>query len=275
MRFFIPLILLIHGCGISTKIRREARDLCLAKMSHPPAISIDTFVQALNPLSSRDREKVIIPLMLGGYIPSFNFKFRPVRFSYADSNGHQYKATVFVSPDYLCLGDDQHFMRMPLTPQAAQEIADSFHCILPTRKLVDEIYLHAAIKLPPHTLTEKRDSLVTFLQHDSIISSQLYRGHEHKLVAGIKKDVVQSNAVRASSKTNRVAIYGWHLPGGKPIQPLYTGHVDWYVDYSHGIRLVYEKMILNGKIVFVKDVLNNPALQKILCDEVVCGYMRY
>ena len=28
---------------------------------------------------------------------------------------------------------------------------------------------------------------------------------------------------------------------GKPIQPLYTGHVNWYVDYSHGVRLVCPK----------------------------------
>ncbi len=238
-------------------------------------MSIDSLVQALNPLSSRDREKTIVPLMLGGNIPSFNFKFRRVRFSYTDSNGQHYKATIMVSPDYLCLGDEQHYMRMPLTPQAAQEVADSFHCILPTRKMVDEIYHHAGIKPAPHPLTEKRDSLITFLQHDSIINSMLMKNRSYKLLAGIKKDVVQSNAVRSSAKANRVAIYGWHLPDRKPIQPLYIGHVDWYVDYSHGIRLVYEKMVLNGKIVFIKDVLNDPVLQKILCDEVVCGYMRY
>lgn len=34
-------------------------------------------------------------------------------------------------------------------------------------------------------------------------------------------------------KTNRVTIYGWHKLDGKPIQPLFTGHVDWYVDYFY------------------------------------------
>jgi len=44
-----------------------------------------------------------------------------------------------------------------------------------------------------------------------------------------------------------VAIYGWHKLDGKPIQPLYTGHVDWYVDYSHGIRLVSRTIYIDNK----------------------------
>jgi hypothetical protein len=55
-----------------------------------------------------------------------------------------------------------------------------------------------------------------------------------------------------------VAIYGWHKPDGKPIQPLYTGHVDWYVDYSHGIRLVSRTVTLDGKERDLFDVLADP-----------------
>ncbi|MFN3666931.1 MAG: hypothetical protein ACK4S0_12260, partial [Sediminibacterium sp.] len=63
-----------------------------------------------------------------------------------------------------------------------------------------------------------------------------------------------------------------HKPDGKPIQPLYTKHVNWYVDYSHGIRLVYQTIWVNGKAMNYKDVLSNPLLQKLLCDEDNCDY---
>jgi hypothetical protein len=48
-------------------------------------------------------------------------------------------------------------------------------------------------------------------------------------------------------KPGKVAIYGWHKPDGKPIQPLYAGHAAYYVDYSHGIRLVSRTVTLDGK----------------------------
>ena len=33
-------------------------------------------------------------------------------------------------------------------------------------------------------------------------------------------------ANRVFRTRGKVAIYGWHKPDGKPIQPLYTGHMD-------------------------------------------------
>ena len=39
---------------------------------------------------------------------------------------------------------------------------------------------------------------------------------------------------RLEGRANRVAIDGWHVRDGRPIQPLNVSHVMWYVDYSHG-----------------------------------------
>ncbi len=64
------------------------------------------------------------------------------------------------------------------------------------------------------------------------------------LIAGIKKDVVWANAQRR--KLDGVAIYGWHYKSGRPIQNVYAGHIDWYVDYSHGIRLMSKTARLDG-----------------------------
>ena len=64
-----------------------------------------------------------------------------------------------------------------------------------------------------------------------------------------------------------MAIYGWHYPEGKPIQPLYVGHVDWYVDYSHGIRLMSRQMLIDGQLRDVNDVLRDKLLSPLLSNE--------
>ena len=76
------------------------------------------------------------------------------------------------------------------------------------------------------------------------------------LVAGDKKDVVIANKVFATP--GKVAIYGWHKPDGKPSQPLYTGHADSWVDYSHGIRLVSRWLLVNGVATTIDEVLADP-----------------
>ncbi len=271
----ISIIFLLSSCSASGIITKEINGLIKSPPGLKKTIRIDSLVAKLNPLSSREREKIIVPLILVGNIPDFNLRLIKMPINYEDSNGKKYKAILFVSPDYLCIGDELHFMRVPLTPQAAQLVADSLHCVLPTKKIVDYIYKNAGIRIEPIPLTEKRDSIQTFLQHNNMIQNQLKFTYSNKIVVGLKKDVVQTPQIYSTAKTNRVAIYGWHQLNGKAIQPLYTGHVDWYVDYSHGIRLVYEKMIVNGKILFVKDVLNNPVLSAIICDEEQCRYTRY
>ena len=84
-----------------------------------------------------------------------------------------------------------------------------------------------------------------------------------------------SGKIIMDNKPGRVAIYGWHQLNGKLIQPLYTGHVNWWVDYSQGIRLVYRKIRVNGKWMDYMDILKDPVLQKLLCDEERCDFYRY
>jgi len=129
---------------------------------------------------------------------------------------------------------------------AAQKIADVYGCFLPTPLMVDAIYKASAVKLAPVPMYAYRDSTITMWQHHLIIEGQ--RKNKKGLISGIKKDVVLSNKVLEHAKPNRVAIYGWHLLDGKPIQPVYAGHVNWYVDYSHGIRLIARTVKVDGKL---------------------------
>ena len=84
-----------------------------------------------------------------------------------------------------------------------------------------------------------------------------------------------SGKISRDPKPDRVAIYGWHKLDGIPIQPLYTGHIYWWVDYSQGIRLVYRKIKVEKKWMDYTDVLNDPVLRKLLCDEEWCDFYRY
>ena len=88
---------------------------------------------------------------------------------------------------------------------------------------------------------------------------------KEELIAGIKKDVVICNTVK--TKPGYVCIYGWHYTSGSAIQPLYSGHVDWYVDYSHGIRLVNEYVRVDGIVMSAHDILKDPVLYKLLSNE--------
>lgn len=189
------------------------------------------------------------------------------------TTGKSIHASYFVSPDYLSVGDDYDWARINITPMAAQQIADSFHCFLPTRKMVDDIYKAAVVKLEPVPMYAFRDSTPTMYHHHLIIEGQ--RKGRSGLVAGIKKDVVISGKISRDAKPDRLAIYGWHKPDGKPIQPLYTGHVNRWVDYSQGIRLVYRRLKVAGKWMDYVDVLKHPVYKRLLCDEDDCGFYRY
>jgi hypothetical protein len=223
----------------------------------PTAPGGKSFAESIADLPPKARENAIVQEILRGNIPDFLRAFVTIRVE----NGAAYE----VMPDYLAIGSDADFVRMPMTPQSATIIAIAFGCTLPTRRMVDDIYAQAQVKLEPKPLTKDRELIETFVQHNDIIEQQRAGKPSGQLVAGHKKDVVITN--RLKEKPNKVAIYGWHKLDGKPIQPLYVGHADYYVDYSHGIRLVKETMTADGKPHEVADVLRDPELSKLLSDE--------
>lgn len=220
------------------------------------------------------RDSFVLKEVFAGNVPGFLKKMVPVKLSLKDSlTGKMIRAMIYVAPDYLSVGTQTDWARINITPLAAQRIADSLGCFLPTRKIVDEIYQAARVKLEPVPMYAFRDSTPTMWQHHLIIEGQ--RKGRDGLIAGIKKDVVISGQLSAMPKSDRVAIYGWHRLNGKPIQPLYTGHIYWWVDYSQGIRLIYRRMIINGKWMDYTEVLKHPLYRRLICDEAVCDFTRY
>jgi hypothetical protein len=139
--------------------------------------------------------------------------------------------------------------------------------------MVNDIWAAATTHLEPRPLTIERESPLTFLQHHRIIEEQLKGAERGTFVAGIKKDIVVTS--KLSEKPQRVAIFGWHYMNGQPIQPLYTGHVDWYVDYSHGIRPVRRSMRVDGITRTFEQILKDPQLRDLLSDEGEITAARY
>ena len=266
MRRLLGFILLVLiSCNGTKKINWPART---------SSLSGTAFYQQAFAMKWQARDSFVLKELLAGNVPGFLKKFIAVPVTMVDLlPGKKIKAVYFVSPDYLGVGTDNDWARINITPNTAQAIADKMDCFLPTRKMVDDIYKASKIKLEPVPMYAFRDSTPTMWHHHLIIEGQ--RNGKKGLIAGIKKDVVISGKISRDARPDRVAIYGWHQVNGKPIQPLYTGHINWWVDYSQGIRLVYRKIKVEGRWMDYIDILKDPHLRKLLCDEEFCDFYRY
>jgi hypothetical protein len=266
MKRFMVFLFMVYGCAAPNKVSWPEK----------PEIRITgtEFYRMAAGMNWEQRDSFAVQQLLAGNMPSFMKKFETIKVDIIDGEtGTRTQAEYYVTPDYLSIGTDDDWARIPLTPMAAQIVADSLGCFLPTKKMVDDIYIAAKVKLDPVPMYAFRDSTPTMWHHHLIIEGQ--RKGQKGLIAGIKKDVVISGKISRDTRPNRVAIYGWHKPDGKSIQPLYTGHVNWYVDYSHGIRLVSQKIKVYNKWFNYRDVLRDRILSQILCDEEHCDFARY
>src|SRR6185312_3738241 len=263
--FIFIISFFLISCNTSKRLDLPSRN--------STAITGNEFYKSVFSESRIERETRAKNEILNGNVPRFLRKMIKIKTSITTDDGKIIKAYYFVIPDYLSIGSDKDFARIPLTPMTAQSIADSLHCFLPTRKMVNDIYEAAKVKLEPVPMYAFRDSAVTMYQHNLIIEGQ--RKLRKGLIAGIKKDVVITEKLSRDLKPDRVAIYGLQKPDGTPLQPLYTGHVNWYVDYSHGPRLVYSMIYVNKKPMDYIDVLKDKNLRRLLCDEEYCDCYRY
>jgi hypothetical protein len=262
-----PLLILSLLLLPSPRLHAQALDLPPRPSDAPKGAE---FARSISGLPMMEREEAILAEVRKGNVPAFLRTFVPVGATLGDV-----KATYFVAPDYLAVGSDDDYFLTPITPGTAQKVADLLDCTLPTPKMVDDIYAAATVKLAPSPIppTPAMTTVPVFLQHNEMVLAQRKGEPRGGLVAGHKKDVVIANKVFAT--TGKVAIYGWHRAVGKPIQPLYTGHTAAWVDYSHGIRLIRRRMMVDGREKTVDEVLADPGLAGLLSLEGVMPRTRY
>ncbi len=236
--------------------------------SSPPKSGAATggraLVQATEPLSVIDREKAWLDHLRAGRFPDFLRGSKTIELS-ALIDGAVVDVEVDVLPDYVAIGTDADFVRVPFSRPGAEEAAGIMGGVLPTTKLVDAIHAQSDVKLAPAPKTPgpKMMSLPYILEHHDAIEAA--RQGRQGLVAGHKKDVVLTNRLRA--QPNQVPIYGWHRLNGVPIQPLSLLHELTYADYSHGVRVIGSTVRVQGQTIPTRQVLADPGRAALLSGE--------
>jgi hypothetical protein len=227
------------------------------------------FVRHVSLMNAGEREQAIFEQLSKGNLPEFLRRLVPVGLQCELANGKKLIATIFVTPDYLAIGSDGDFLRIPMNLRTAFALAERFEFVLPTRKMVDAIYLQSRHRLVPQPLPagDQMRSTQYYWTHNELIDDQeqALGARPGDLVSGDKKDVVMTN--RLTQHLGHIAIYGWHRGAGQPIQPLSTVHGANYADYSHGIRLVSRWALIDGKRRLIRDVLQDPSTARVLSDE--------
>lgn len=235
------------------------------------AISGSNFKNSIENLSLKEREEEIFQQIINGNIPNFIRGLVPITLS-SSINNVNYTVTYYVIPDYLAVGSDSDYFIIPMTPILAQKITNAINFTLPTKKMVDQIWSNASLKLAPSPIppSPKMTTVPVMWEHNIRLTELRKRALKQAplgaLVAGYKKDVIISNKIYDNS-SKPVVIYGWHYQNGTPIQPVYAGHSDTYADYSHGIRLVQDSVLINNQVDLISNILQDDDKCTLFSDE--------
>lgn len=209
----------------------------------------------------------------------------PVALSATTADGKTHSAVVQVSADYLLVGEDGDAMRLPLTPSKAQEILNLDGSLLPTPWLDYQIW-RAAHKVERRAMQpNKGANLEQYLEHSRFVDQQAADWRRDRPLAGHKKDIVVSNIY----KPGTVLIHGWYKPAPdvyddgqpwqapdkQPQQAKSNAHGDFYVDYSHGVRKVHPRMVVDGVEMKTEDVYRDPSLSALVSNEGPVRTLRY
>jgi len=168
------------------------------------------------------------------------------------------KITYKAMPDFITICG----LRVPMSGQTAQKIADHFNMHIPTPKESRQIWEQADIKIRPHPLsmTGYKDKSGRFWSNKEVVHGRIglpdaadeyskrireeiakavksYKGTP-KSVAGHMKDIV---VIEGEGKQDRLGLFGWYDPKtGKPIRnsALSAHGTKNHVEYGAGLRLL-------------------------------------
>lgn len=245
-----------------------------------PAATVEGFgyMESLDNLEFWDMDSTIVKSVLDGQVPSAMRQFRKLRFKTATCDSVEilrkhHIVEMWILTEYVSVGCDADCVRMPMGPIAAQQIADALGCSLPTTYLVDRIYDAAEGRVdifPFRPLGGRNQTSLVYHDSNNAIRA-LYKAYGYKygqLISGLKKDIVLTSYVECNPEcSKRVAIYGWQHPDGTLQQPLFIRHGNFYADYSHGVRLIWRTIKIDGVEYDIRNVLRDPKLYRIISDE--------
>jgi hypothetical protein len=176
-----------------------------------------------------------------------------------------------VCPDYLCLGTDDDYIYAQCSIVTAQKIADEIGAMLPTKKIVDEVWKQAAGKIDIVTQTPDKKmvtSPVFLKQSRDVIAKRLELG----LPLGSLQDGGFKNYILVpglQARPGQTCIYGFHRKAtNRPVQdPNLSAHDKNYVDYSQCPRFMALEMFVGDDLLNVADVLAHVLLHVLVTSD--------
>lgn len=223
------------------------------------------------PNNTPDREAAILDYVQQG---AFEAPYAAITSTY---NGHT--ATFNVFADALKIEG----VRVNMTAQTQQKVADLLDCMLLTPKLADLIWVQRQVSLPPFPLGASPDmgSTAMMIKHSSKIDDALAKLPDQSgLICTVGKHWVVDNDLLIASKS--AMNYGWHFEGqtfqgsgfeatashlqtdhgflARLIQGKGTRHNMYHVDYSQTCVLVSLDCTVDGQSARLTDVLKDPTL---------------
>lgn len=219
-------------------------------------------IRATEEMRAGQREQFFRDQYLAGNIPPRSRTLFPLQFAGG-------RLVLHVTRDYVALGSDTDFVRVPLAKTAAWAVARAADATLPTTRIVDRIYEESSCRVtsPRYGVRDEMATAALYLAHSEEVDRAIEREScaPDALIAGPKKDLVVS--AREGSQPGRLAIYGWFRSSGAIIQPLSLVHSEQYVDYTHGIRLVSNSVFVDGVTRTFREVLHDRDLGPLISDE--------
>lgn len=206
-----------------------------------------------------------------------------------EHNGHN--GVFFVMTDALKIDG----IRINVTADTEQRIADHWGASLMTAKISDLIWHNADIRLKP-CLRSITSSTQAMIEHSQDIDKQLDGvDYDGKLLSTIGKHWILSN--KLLYKTGMVCNHGWHFEGNNfqgikgninpsllknPLNKMYwrmiqaegTRHNNMHCDYSQICRLMTRECEIDGKKMDLLDVFKNKELSKLINNDGILHYTR-
>jgi hypothetical protein len=210
----------------------------------------------------------------------------PIVWAPLTTSAGPHTGTIFVATDTLRFGvpgpnadpRDWDWVRVAVTPDTAQRIADALDVLLPTDRIADLAHAQADVRLTPHTQDPVTATTAAMLEHHAAIEAE--RAGREGLLSTIGKDwILGPELFPAALPAHPLGIdgainYGWHTVG--PVTPdgPYQGrsgiilwqqrgfrHNRRHVDYSQWIpRFVHPRMRVDGGVVATAEAMMSPEL---------------
>lgn len=217
-------------------------------------------------LEGQAREDFILEQVRNGCVPDFMRVASQIILSGAGG----VVGSLEVCPDYLCLGTDEDYIYAQCSIVTAQKVADEIGAMLPTKKIVDEIWKQAHGKIDIVTQTPDKTMVTSpvFLKQsrDVIAKRALLGAPLGALMDGGFKNYILVPGLAA--RPGQTCIYGFHRLNGKPVQdPNLSAHDRDYVDYSQCPRFISLEMFVGDDLLNVADVLAHALLHVLVTSE--------